>query len=577
MSEQAQGTGPTDGGVVPVPATRHPRFDRFRYEGRDPIYDSLEAGAGEYVNPILPGFHPDPSVCRSGDDYYLVVSSFAWFPGVPVFHSRNLVDWKLVGHALHRPEQLDLDGHGISRGIFAPTIRCHGGRLWVITTLIDTGGTLLVTADEPAGPWSDPVRLPEVDGIDPSIFFDDDGRVWITNNGPPPGEPLYDGHRALWIQEYDPAAERTIGPRTLIVNGGVDLSAEPVWIEAPHIFRVDGWYYLIAAEGGTSENHSEVVFRSRSVAGPYEPYEGNPILTQRHLPPDRPHPVTSAGHADFVRTPAGDWWAVFLATRPYRDGLYNTGRETFLLPVDWSGEWPVILDREATVPYVHERPDLPPGAPAEGTPHPAGNFTLVDEFDGPDLPLYWNRIRTPRERWHDLTSDPGWLRIHARSVPLGGGGQPSFLGRRQQHAHARASTVMRYAPERVGDRAGLAAFYDDDHFYLLAVARTAEGVEIRVEGRTGGDTTVLARRPLPEPGEHRVRLRIDARGAAYDFHYALDDGPWVPVARDVDGTILSTRVAGGFVGTFFGLHAYGAPGAAGAGQQGGASPAAARP
>jgi xylan 1,4-beta-xylosidase len=403
------------------------------------------------------------------------------------------------------------------------------------------------------------------------MFFDEDGRVWITNNGPPDRAPLYDGHRAIWIQEYDPGSRGTVGPRTVLVDGGVDITKQPIWIEGPHLFRVDSLYYLIAAEGGTAEGHSEVVFRSRSVRGPYEPYPANPILTQRHLGPERPHPITSTGHADFVRLPDGSWWAVFLGTRPYRDHLFNTGRETFLMPVDWVDGWPVITEGDETVPWVHRRPDLPlePGSVPR-----AGNFAVRDDFESPDLPPHWNVIRTPRERWYDLDAPTGSLTLRARPVALGSAGQPSFVARRQQHAHAAASTSMRYAADRPGDRAGLAAFYDDRHFFLLAVTRAGDGSpEVRLERRTGsyaappGDgraadrgmvagSEVVARAPIPGSGGDRIRLRIEARGGVYDFSYAIGDDDWLLLAGDIDGTVLSTHVAGGFVGAFFGLYAY---------------------
>jgi xylan 1,4-beta-xylosidase len=430
--------------VAGAPAQRAPtaapvaRFDWFDYQGHDSVYAVQRASAGEYLNPVLPGFYPDPSMVRVGDDFYLVTSSFAWFPGVPIYHSRDLVHWAQIGHVLDRPSQLSLDGAGISRGIFAPTIREHAGTFYMITTLIDTGGNFIVTATDPKGPWSDPIWLPEVDGIDPSLFFDDDGRAWITNNGPPVGTPLYQGHRAIWIQEYDIAARRMTGPRTLIVNGGVNLAKQPIWIEAPHIFRANGQYYLICAEGGTADQHSEVVFRSRSVTGPWEPFAGNPIVTQRHLDPARPFPVTSTGHADFVETAAGEWWAVFLGTRPYGPDIYNIGRETFLLPVHWVDGWPVILAGDETVPYVHPRPRLPP-QPSTGAMG-SGNFHVHDDFDRPALAPAWVFMRTPSEQWYDLTTRPGWLAMAARTADISGTGQPSIVARRQQHHRMTATT-----------------------------------------------------------------------------------------------------------------------------------------
>ena len=345
-------------------STSNPRFQWFEYHGEDSVYKLNPAGPNDYYNPILAGFYPDPTIIRVGDDYYVATSSFAYFPGVPIFHSKDLVNWTQIGHILDRPSQLNVDSAGVSRGIFAPALSYHDGTFYMITTLIDRGGNFYVTAKNPAGPWSDPVWLSAIDGIDPSFFFDDDGKSYVLNNGPPVGEALYDGHRALWIQQYDFTTKRLVGSRSVLVNGGVDLAKRPIWIEAPHIFKRDGTYYLICAEGGTADQHSEVVFRSKSVTGPYVPYSGNPILTQRHLDAARPFPIETTGHADFVETPSGDWWAVFLGTRNYGKDLWNTGRETFLLPVTWVDGWPTILTGQATVPYVHARRNLPRQAQA---------------------------------------------------------------------------------------------------------------------------------------------------------------------------------------------------------------------
>lgn len=541
-----------DGGPSPA-APSSPQFEWFEYEGHDPVYEQKSADTGEYLNPILAGFKPDPSIVRVGEnDYYLVNSSFAYFPGLPIFHSTDLVHWEQVGHVLNRPSQLQLDGLEISEGVFAPTIRHHDGTFYVITTVVGGGGNILVTAPSPTGPWSDPIQL-SIGGIDPSMFFDDDGTVYVPHNAGPPGEPQYDGHRALWIQEYDPEAQEMVGPHEVLVNGGVDISEEPIWIEAPHIFKVDGTYYLIAAEGGTGPNHSEVVFRSDSARGPYEPYDGNPILTQRHLAPNRPNPVETAGHADFVQTPNGEWWSVFLATRPYGDGFYNTGRETFLLPVDWTDDgWPVILERSQTVPFVHDAPDLPqsepPSIPA------SGNFTVRADFDSDSLASYWNFIRTPREPWHELGD--GTLTIEPRSASIGSLGQPSFVGRRQQHTHATATTALQFVPGESGQKAGLAAFQNREYYYLLSVTRNDGRPIVQLEKAAGGDASVIASAPVELSEDAPLRLRIEADAGAYDFSYAPADGDWTMLEENADGTILSTQEAGGFVGAYFGLYAY---------------------
>jgi len=383
---------------APAPSAPQPgieaRFDWFEYTGDDSVYRAFPAGSGEYLNPILAGFYPDPTICREGGDYYLATSSFAYYPGVPLFTSGDLVHWHQIGSILDRPSQLNLDSAGVSRGIFAPSLSCRPGKLWMITTLVDRGGNFLVTATDPRGPWSDPVWL-HFDGIDPSLFFDDDGKVYIVNNGLPELPQLYgQSHRAIWIQEYDTTAQQLVGPRRMIVNGGVDLSKHPIWIEAPHVFRKDGWYYLICAEGGTAEQHSEVVFRSRAVFGPYERGPVEPILTQRQLDPTRPFAVWATGHAQFIETQNGEWWAVFLGTRPYEDFTFNIGRETFMLPVAWHDGWPIILSGNETVPYVARAPNLP--RDSRGYQPLSGNFTVRDDFRTPLLSPEWVFLRTVR-------------------------------------------------------------------------------------------------------------------------------------------------------------------------------------
>jgi alpha-N-arabinofuranosidase len=401
------------------------------------------------------------------------------------------------------------------------------------------------------------VWLSEIDGIDPSFFFDDDGKVYIVNNGPPQEKPLYDGHRAIWMQQYDMTAKRLVGPRSVIVNGGVDLAKKPIWIEAPHIFKRNGTYYLICAEGGTADQHSEVVFRSAAVGGPYVPYERNSILTQRHLEPGRPFPIETTGHADFVATPNDEWWAVFLGTRNYDRDLYNTGRETFLLPVKWVDGWPVILTGRETVPYVHARPNLPI-APKPAIPH-NGNIAIRDEFNAPTLAPYWTMLRTPREQWYDLTSTPGSLTLRARPETLAGRGQPSLIARRQQNGSASASTAMTYLPATAGDRAGLVAFHNEDHYYFLGVVHDGERPVIQVRRRSGrgapGDS-VLASAPIELTATAPVYLEIRTRDARIDFRYGVKPNAWTMLLADADGTVLSTRNAGGFVGTMLGMYAY---------------------
>jgi alpha-N-arabinofuranosidase len=526
-------------------------FDWFEYTGRDTWFEQ-PADPGSFRNPILAGFYPDPSIVRVHDAYYLVTSTFSWYPGVPIFRSTDLVNWTQIGHVLDRPSLLPVEGKGVSRGVFAPTIRYHDGLFYMISTLVDAGGNFFVTATDPTGPWSEPVWLPEIDGIDPSIFFDDDGRVYVVNNGPPDDEPLYEGHRALWIQELDLFAGKLTGPRKMIVDGGVDLETKPIWIEAPHLFKVDGSYVLIAAEGGTEFHHSEVVFRSRDPLGPYEPGPVNPILTQRTLDADRPFPVIATGHADFVQTLAGDWWAVFLACRPYEGMLYNTGRETFLLPVTWSDGWPMILDPSARAPLALPAPELPAAEPAQ-TPH-NGNFTWRDEFDDTDLSFTWNSLRGPSDAWLSLDSNAGAATLAATSERLSGTSTPAFLARRQQHATFSASTSLQL-PRRSGMSAGIAAFQNERHHFYLGVRREGDRRSVFLERAAGGEPEVIAERILDRGRSNSIELRVEAGGRPYAFSYRLDGGDWVTLAGDIDGSILSTEVAKGFVGSYVGLYA----------------------
>jgi xylan 1,4-beta-xylosidase len=547
---------------INVGSTRSPEssaaveFEWFEYEGRDALEPPMPPGS--YRNPILAGFYPDPSICRVGEDYYLATSSFSYFPGVPLFHSRDLVRWTQIGHVLSRPSQLKLDGLQVSEGIFAPTIRHHDGTFYMITTLVGGGGNFFVTASDPAGPWSDPVWLPEIDGIDPSFFFDDDGRAYVVNNGPPPdGRALYSGHRAIWIQEFDLKAQRLTGPREIIVNGGVDVTKQPIWIEGPHIFKKAGWYVLISAEGGTAEDHSEVVFRSRNARGPYVPWDKNPILTQRDLDPGRPDPVTSTGHADFVETPDGSWWAVFLGCRPYEGRLYNTGRETFMLPVSWTNEWPTILAPNTPVPMTVAAPKLPP-APPPDIPL-GGSFAWRDDFDRTSLAPVWNFLRAPGETWYTLSEKPGTLLMQARPVSLSSRENPSFIGRRQQHARFTATTALRL-PIKQGYSAGLAAFQNEEyHFYLGVRSVGGGGAEVFLERAADSEQNAaqqtIARLSIAGPQPATVLLRIEGNRRKYTFSYATRPDEWIMVREDEDGSILSTAVAGGFVGTHLGLHA----------------------
>jgi alpha-N-arabinofuranosidase len=523
-------------------------FDWFEYTGRDAVFARPLPG-GSYRNPILAGFYPDPSVTRVGRKFYLVTSTFTFSPGIPVFESPDLVHWRQIGNVIDRPAELNFSGLSVSRGVYAPTIKFHNGTFYVLNTAADSGGNFYSTATDPAGPWSDPTWLPQIDGIDPSLFFDADGKAYVLNNGPPAGAPLYEGHRAIWIQEFNVKSNELVGPRKILVNGGIDLSKRPIWIEGPHLYRRGRWYYLMCAEGGTESNHSEVVLRSRSPWGPFIPYRGNPILTQRDLDPARAEPIVNAGHADLVEAFDHSWWAVFLACRAYGKTHFNTGRETFLLPVTWRKGWPIILDHAKAIPYAVRGPSFLAGD--RTIPPTTGNFTWRDDFDEPTLKSEWLSVRNPKQPWADLRSRSGWLQINALPMPLDGLGNPSFLAHRQQHMFFDASTSFEL-PADGKVAAGLAAFQNEDYWYFFGTRRLGDQIEVFLEKKSGHAVETVAR--TAAASGKRVQLKISGQGGSYSFFYDLGEG-WKPLKVDDDGSILSTDVAGGYVGAMTGPYA----------------------
>lgn len=534
------------------PAVQPVLYDWFAYSGHDAAF-AQPLPPGDYRNPVLAGFHPDPSVVRVGDRFYLVNSSFAYFPGIPVFESRDLVHWRQIGNVIDRPSELHYDGLGVSQGVFAPDISYHDGLFYVVNTFVGGGdnGNYVVTARDPAGPWSAPVWLPSVDGIDPSLFFDADGKAYLLYSGVPPGGSAYAGQRALWLQGFDPATLRLVGSRKMVLYGGVDPATRPIWAEGPHLFRHAGWYFLAFAQGGTGLQHSEMVLRSRSPWGPFRADPNNPILTQRDLPANRAQPVINAGHADLVEAADGSWWAVFLASRAYGEVHYNTGRETFLLRVQWEDGWPVILPHGQAVPFMATGPAFM--APGVTQAPLSGNFEWRDDFDETRLRRAWMYLRAPTRAWVNLDAKPGWLAIRPLAAGLDSTRNPSFLARRQQHLVFAASTALE-PPAEPGVDAGIALFQNASHWYFLGARRSGDALELFLEEDAGGSPRVIAHARLAPPhGE--LRLKITGDRGNCSFAYATHQGEWRWLRRGADATILSTDVAGGFVGAVVGPYA----------------------
>ncbi len=533
-------------------------FHWFSYKGWDDVKAHQEAapGAGKksaaFTNPVIGGFYPDPSVVRVNETYYLVNSSFAYFPGLPIFKSKNLVDWEQIGNAYSSRSQWTFErGQKISRGIFAPTLRYHKGEFYIITTDVIGIGNFIIHAKNPAGPWSKPILLPEVGGIDPDLFFDTDGRVYITHNDKPKGKPLYNGHRAIWMWELDWATKKILPKsRRLLVDGGVDIKQNPIWIEAPHLFKKDGWYYLICAEGGTGTDHSQVVFRARSLGAPFEPYKNNPILTQRDLDPARANAVTSTGHADFVTTPNGDWWAVFLGVRPYAGEHHNTGRETFLLPVTWKNGWPHILPKGQALPLslpfaMGQRQNVLPQA---------GGIYWRDDFKNQQLGLAWVSARTTPEPFYKIDHKPvGKLLLKPKAISLVETAHASMLVRRQQNLNYQVETKM-ILPNKPDVQSGLIAYHSERFHYFLGVQKTKQGHELFLETVEGGKAH--RSKPLPlKSGLRHVVLGVSQSGDKLIFSYRGKESSQKAVFGAQSASLISTQTAGGFVGVTLGVHA----------------------
>ncbi len=504
------------------------------------VGQNLPAKAATFRNPILPGFYPDPSICRVGEDYYLVTSTFEYYPGIPIFHSKDLIHWNQLGHVLDRPSQLELDSIRPSGGVYAPTIRQHNGTFYVINTLVGKKGNFIVTATNPAGPWSDPHWIENAPGIDPSLFFDDDGKAYYTGNIRPDSIPKDSKYRSIWLQEIDLTSMKLVGERSIILNEGALHGASNA--EAPHLYKVNGLYYLMIAEGGTGDNHAVTIFRSKNLRGPYEGNKKNPILTHRHLGSD--YPIACTGHADMTETQNGEWWMVLLGVRPYGGFHYNLGRETFLASVVWQDGWPVVNPGHGKVLEESAVPNLPlwrvPSTPA------------CENFDGNVLGFSWNVLRTPRENFYSLTDRPGFLRLRLRKEMITKWENPSFVGRRQQHINFSTSTAMEFVPKNANESAGLVLVQNPEFQFRMECLRSGKETVIRLTKRHGGKEETLAEIP---GASKRVYLKVEAIGQDYSFYVASLSGEWKVLREHVDGRTLSRTNAGGFVGTYIGLYA----------------------
>ena len=499
-------------------------------------------------NPVLRGFNPDPCITRAGNDYYIATSTFEWFPGVQIHHSRDLLHWRLLTRPLTRQSQLDMRGTPDSGGVWAPALSYCDGLFYLIYTDVKTWATghrfkdthnYLVTASDVMGPWSEPIYL-NSSGFDPSLFHDDDGRKWFVNM-------LHDhrkGHSqfaGIVLQEYCPDRKKLVGPVENIFKG-----TEIGLVEGPHLYKKNGLYYLLTAEGGTTYEHASTVARSETLAGPFEVHPNHPLVTS-HGKPELD--LQKAGHGSWVETQTGEWYLAHLCGRPLSTlGACNLGRETALQKLVWKAGWPQLEGGGNSPQKCVPAPNLPEHTfPAEPE---------TDAFEEETLNIHWQSARAPiDESWLSLKERPGFLRLYGRES-LASRFDQSLIGRRLQAHYAEAETCLEFSPEHFQQMAGLAAYYHTDNWVYLRVSRDEQlgkTLNILTYENRQYDEPLDAEVPIGDA--KRVYLRVTFAGATFHFEYALEEQNWSRIGPDFDAARLSDDRCRGlsFTGTFIAL------------------------
>ena len=484
----------------------------------------------KYTNPIIPGFYPDPSICKKGNDFYLVTSTFEFFPGVPVFHSRDLVNWKQIGHCLTRKSQLDLENIAASKGIYAATIRYnpHNDMFYMVTTNTTKIGNFFVYASDPAGEWSEPVLVNQ-GGIDPSLYFDDEGTAHFISNARDRSV-----HKAGFL----------MGPIDLKTGAFLKTPA-PLWggigqnaPEAPHIYKRGGWYYQLIAEGGTELNHMVTIARSRTLYGQYESCPHNPILTHRN---QKGHPIQATGHADLIEDNEGYWWAVFLGYRQTHQYFHHLGRETFLAPVEWVDDWPVINGGKAveTVMELDIKKDV------------AHNLKQIYKTDFKKPDFNWVYLRNPDEACYEFSNDG--LYLTGNSFNLSDVANPAFLGIRQNHLKGSAEFDMEFNPAVNNEEAGVSVFYKFDAHFDIFIKRTDNHNFLcfrKIVGDIAHTETAL---PLQTS---KITIKIRAEPLKYSM-YAVINGQEIYLGQALTRHVSTETHELGFTGVFYVVYASG--------------------
>lgn len=492
-----------------------------------------------YRNPIISGYNPDPSICRVGDDYYIVNSSFEYFPGVPVYHSRNLVNWELLGHCLTTDEQLPLEKCRPSGGIFAPTLRYHDGWFFMTTTNVSSGGNFIVHSKEPDKGWSDPVRIDQ-GGIDPSLLFDDDGKVYFTS-----AADDEEGRSCILICELDPfTGEKFTESKVLSYGCGGRYP------EGPHLYKVNGKYYLMLAEGGTEYGHMETIQRADHPYGPYEPCPHNPILSHKE---DMREKIYCTGHADLMEDANGNWWMVCLAIRPCggennRVLLHNLGRETYLAPVVWTEDgWPVVGD--------HGLIDLEMEGPLPGKAEPVcRDFT--EDFSGDAFSTHYNFLRNPDRKNYVRMPEEKKLLLKGTQITLNDQDSPTWVGVRQKGFDTITTLRLRPLGQVQGMRVGLSAYYNHDYHYEIYLTRELDRWKVCLAKHVHDIFAVTSQMETELSADGSLWLRIVTDRENYTFLFSTDGENYVKLGTGLTVGLCteSTRTMT-FTGTYLAMFA----------------------
>lgn len=507
-----------------------------------------------FRNPILPGFNPDPSICRVKDDYYLVTSSWEYFPSIPIYHSKDLVNWKIHHYAVTDPAKLDLSDYESYGGVWAPTIRHHQGTFYITFSLVQRYTTkqgirsiknLLLTTRDPGGDWQGPFEMTsEISyGIDPALFFDDDGSAYLLLNSKPANTPPNDKTREIRLYTFDLKSHQPVGEGLVLTKGFQKNAPYP---EGPRLFKKDGWYYLLISEGGTGFHHAATISRSKKIKGPYQQFRGNPILTHRHL--GEAYPYQNIGHCDFVHTQNGEWWAVALGIRKFGEHRSIMGRETFLVPMQWpEGDWPLMAPGTGVVPVEHPVPNLP-ASPLEPE--------SVDTFNAAELRLHWNYLRRPEAPfWKTRThGDKGGLTLKLRPEQITEPSSPSFLGRRIIDPEMIFTTRLNFTPNNSNEEAGIcviSSHYENIRLVLQAGDQGPQLALVTAQAQGRGSKSIESVHKTLPISATSLDLRVRSEGEKLAFEYSTNHSDWVTVGRLSSTTILGTRhTTGDYVGLY---------------------------